>query len=162
MLYPTPELSVADQVVLTDIEEKRQSLRFQIQNSPANWTAGLRRFLTADAVAASNHIEGFRVSTADVHLVSVDPWADGNGRMSRPLQTLLIAREGVLAPEFSSIEAWLGRPRRTWAYYGELQGRGPVYRPGQDVSGWIRFNLTACQPRARTSPSRCSRWRANR
>ncbi len=27
------------------------------------------------------------------------------------LQTLLIAREGVLAPEFSSIEARLGRPR---------------------------------------------------
>lgn len=56
-------------------------------------------------------------------LVSIHPWADGNGRMSRSLQTLLIAREGVLAPEFSSIEAWLGRPGNSWEYYQELPGR---------------------------------------
>lgn len=46
-----------------------------------------------------------RAAMAHLHLVSIHPWADGNGRMSRSLQTLLIAREGVLAPEFSSIEA---------------------------------------------------------
>jgi hypothetical protein len=57
-----------------------------------------------------------------VNRVSIHPWADGNGRMSRSLQTLLIAREGVLAAEFSSIEAWLGRPGNTWEYYRELDG----------------------------------------
>jgi hypothetical protein len=30
------------------------------------WTDGLRRFLTADAIAASNSIEGFKVSTVGV------------------------------------------------------------------------------------------------
>ncbi len=49
-----------------------------------------------------------RAAMAHLHLVSIHPWADGNGRMSRSLQTLMIAREGELAPKFSSIEAWLG------------------------------------------------------
>jgi len=60
-----------------------------------------------------------RAAMAHLNLVAIHPWADGNGRMSRSLQTLMIAREGVLAPEFSSIEAWLGRPGNTWEYYRE-------------------------------------------
>jgi Fic family protein len=87
---------------------------------------------------------------AHLHLVSIHPWADGNGRMSRSLQTLMIAREGVLAPEFSSIEAWLGRPGNTWEYYRELQRRGATYQPDQDVAGWLRFNLTAYHQQAQT------------
>lgn len=43
----------------------RHELRHQV-HAPAKWTDGLRNFLTADAVAASNSIEGFRVSTVDV------------------------------------------------------------------------------------------------
>ncbi|WP_163548408.1 Fic family protein, partial [Candidatus Frankia nodulisporulans] len=256
----------------------RETLRHQIQAAPAKWTVGLRKFLTADAVAASNSIEGFTVATIDVedlmdgerdvevsdenreetlacprmmtslqtlhdaedfrygkglinalhwmlqghhhtvrrpagqwrrglvyvtdardpsiaaytapdaetvpalmaelvdwlnnddgtpalvraamahlHLVSIHPWADGNGRMSRSLQTLMIAREGVLAPEFSSIEAWLGRPGNTWEYYRELADRGPTYLPDQDVSSWIRFNLTACHQQAQTVAGRLDR-----
>lgn len=249
----------------------RLELRHQAQDKPAEWTGRLQTFLTADAVAASNSIEGFRVSTVDVedliagekdvdvsekdrdetlayvrmmtyvqtlhdvddfaysksfinalhwmlqghrhsarkpagqwrpgpayvtdardpsiavytapdspdvpilmaelvdwlnepdgthpliraamahlHLVSIHPWADGNGRMSRSLQTLMIAREGVLAPEFSSIEAWLGRPGNTWEYYQVLGRRGSEYQPNQDVSEWVRFNLISklrpCMP----------------
>ena len=44
----------------------RGRLRHQVQGNPAVWAEGLRKFLTADAVAASNSIEGFRVSTVDV------------------------------------------------------------------------------------------------
>lgn len=84
-----------------------------------------------------------RAAMAHLHLVSIHPWNDGNGRMSRSLQTLMIAREGVLAPEFSSIEAWLGRPGNTWEYYRELGARGATYLPDQDVHSWIRFNLIA-------------------
>ncbi|MBL7253314.1 Fic family protein [Actinoplanes sp. LDG1-01] len=259
----------------------RERLRHQVQDRPGKWTSGLRKFLTADAVAASNSIEGFRVSTQDVqdlmdgerdvdvsdenreetlayqrmmtyvqslhdvadfeygkgllnalhwmlqghrhtrnkpagqwragpvyvtdprdprvaaytapdagdvpdlmaelvdwlnadsdihpliraamahlHLVSIHPWADGNGRMSRSLQTLMIAREGTLAPEFSSIEAWLGRPGNTWEYYQELQRRGATYRPEQDVSGWIRFNLVAYHQQAQTVQKRLDQSRA--
>ena len=271
MLYPTPSLTSDDERVLAEIEVMRDQLRHQIAASPTKWTAGLRRHLTADAVASSNAIEGFKVATIDVqdliagerdvdvseenraetlayqhmmtylqtlhdvvdftydksllnglhwmlqghrhsrtklagqwrrstvyvsdpddpsvaaytapdakdvpglmaelvawlntddgvhplvraalghlHLVSIHPWSDGNGRMSRSLQTLMIAREGILAPEFSSIEAWLGRSRHTWAYYQELQSRGAVYQPDQSVSSWIRFNLTAYHQQAQT------------
>jgi Fic family protein len=66
MLYPTPDLPPADQQVLADIERMREALRHQVANTPPQWIAHLRKFLTADAVAASNSIEGFRVSTVDV------------------------------------------------------------------------------------------------
>lgn len=278
MLYPTPRLDADDQRVLGEIDRARESLKHQVSSSPAKWTAGLRKFLTADAVAASNSIEGFKVSTVDVEdlldgerdvdvsdenreetlayqqmmtyvqtlhdssdfsfskgllnglhwmlqghrhsvrkpagqwrrgavyvtdardpsiaaytapdaadvpglvyelidwlnsddrshplvraamahldLVSIHPWADGNGRMSRSLQTLMIAREGVLAPEFSSIEAWLGRPGNTWEYYRELARRGAEYLPDQDVSSWVRFNLTAYHQQAQTVQGRIDR-----
>lgn len=277
MLYPTPKLDADDQRVLDEIGRRRESLKHQVNSSPTKWAAGLRKFLTADAVAASNSIEGFKVSTVDVEdlldgerdvevsdenrqetlayqqmmtyiqtlhdptdfsysngllnalhwmlqghrhsnrkpagqwrgtvyvtdardpsiaaytapdatdvpglmhelidwlnsddrshplvraamahldLVSIHPWADGNGRMSRSLQTLMIAREGVLAPEFSSIEAWLGRPGNTWEYYRELARRGAEYLPDQDVSSWVRFNLTAYHQQAQTVQGRLDR-----
>ncbi|MGW4807229.1 Fic family protein [Kitasatospora sp. NPDC004272] len=278
MLFPTPPLAVDDERVLDEIESMRLALRHQVRTAPVKWTEGLRKFLTADAVAASNSIEGFRVSTVDVEdllegerdvevseenreetlayqrmmtyiqtlhdvddfsyskellnalhwmlqghrhtvrkpagqwrrgpvyvtdardpsiaaytapdaeevpslmgelvdwlndgddthplvraamahlqLVSIHPWADGNGRMSRSLQTLMIAREGVLAPEFSSIEAWLGRPGNTWEYYRELGRRGSEFLPDQNVSGWVRFNLTAYHQQAQTVQGRLDR-----
>lgn len=278
MLYPTPQLNSQDETVLAEVDSMRERLRHQVQSVPAKWAGGLRKFLTADAVAASNSIEGFKVSTVDVedlmageqdvdvsdedreetlayqrmmtylqtlhdapdfrfskgqlnalhwilqghrhtsrkpagqwrsgpvyvtdardpsiaaytapdaeqlpaladelvawlntpddthalvraamahlHLVSIHPWCDGNGRMSRSLQTLLIAREGVLAPEFSSIEAWLGRPGNTWEYYQVLARRGAHYRPDQDVSEWISFNLLAYHQQAQTVHARFER-----
>ncbi|MCX4757176.1 Fic family protein [Kitasatospora purpeofusca] len=278
MLFPIPVLTARDEGVLHDVESMRLALRHQVRSAPSKWTEGLRKFLTADAVAASNSIEGFKVATVDVedllegerdvevseenreetlayqrmmtyiqtlfdvedfsyskgllnalhwmlqghrhtvrkpagqwrrgpvyvtdardpsiaaytapdagdvsalmgelvdwlnsddgthplvraamahlHLVAIHPWADGNGRMSRSLQTLMIAREGVLAPEFSSIEAWLGRPGNTWEYYRELGRRGSEYVPDQDVSSWVRFNLTAYHQQAQTVRARLER-----
>lgn len=275
MLFPASALTADDARVLAEVDRMREQLRHEIQAKPGKWAGGLRKFLTADSVAASNSIEGFKVSTVDVedliagerdvevseenkaetlayermmtyiqtlhevddfayskgflnalhwmlqghrhterrpagqwrpgpvyvtdardpsiaaytapdadlvpaltgelvdwlntddgthplvraamahlHLVSIHPWADGNGRMSRSLQTLMIAREGVLAPEFSSIEAWLGRPGNTWEYYQVLGRRGSTYRPDQDVSEWIRFNLTAYHQQAQTVHAR--------
>lgn len=98
-----------------------------------------------------------RAAMAHLHLVSIHPWSDGNGRMSRSLQTLMIAREGALAPEFSSIEAWLGRPGNTWEYYRELNARGASYQPDQDVASWLRFNLTAYHQQAQTVSNRMRR-----
>jgi len=278
LLYSTPRLGLDDQRVLAEIDDMRRELQHAVRDTPAKWTEGLRKFLTADAIAASNSIEGFKVSTVDVidlmegehdvdvsdenqaetlayqhmmtyiqtlhdvadfrytkgflnalhwmlqghhhtprkpagqwrrgvvyvtdardpsiavytapdedrlpglmgelidwlndpdgthllvnaamahlNLVSIHPWADGNGRMSRSLQTLMIAREGVLAPEFSSVEAWLGRPGNTWEYYRVLRDRGAEYRPDQDVSEWIRFNLTAYHEQAQAVRSRLQR-----
>lgn len=284
MLYSTPEITAEDARVLGEIDGMRRDLRHAVRDTPVKWTEGLGKYLTADAISASNSIEGFQVATVDVadlmegehdidiseenlaetvayqhmmtyiqtlhdvpdftyskgllnalhwmlqghrhtvrkpagqwrrgpvyvtdardssiavytapdaaevpalmtelvdwlnasadthalvkaamahlQLVSIHPWADGNGRMSRSLQTLLIAREGVLTPEFSSIEAWLGRPGNTWEYYRSLASRGAVFRPAQDVSSWVRFNLTAYHEQAQAVRNRLARsglvWR---
>jgi fido (protein-threonine AMPylation protein) len=51
--------------------------------------------------------------------MSVHPFRDGNGRISRIIQSLVLARGGALAPEFVSIEEYLGR--NTDAYFTTLQ-----------------------------------------
>ncbi|GAA4514490.1 MULTISPECIES: Fic family protein [Nonomuraea] len=85
-----------------------------------------------------------RASMAHLNLVMIHPWADGNGRMSRALSTLVFAREALLPPEFSSIEEWLGRGQNTYAYYQVLQEVGGAgWRPGGDAYEWIRFCLRA-------------------
>ncbi|AQZ60236.1 Filamentation induced by cAMP protein Fic [[Actinomadura] parvosata subsp. kistnae] len=85
-----------------------------------------------------------RASMAHLNLVKIHPWADGNGRMSRALSTLVFAREAVLPAEFSSIEEWLGRGQNTYAYYQILQEvGGPVWSPERDTHPWITFCLRA-------------------
>jgi Fic family protein len=90
-----------------------------------------------------------RASMAHLNLVMVHPFRGGNGRMARALQTLVLAREGILAPEFCSIEEYLGR--NTQAYYDVLArvGRG-TWRPESEARPWVRFSLTAYYRQAQT------------
>ncbi|MCP9488841.1 MAG: Fic family protein [Solirubrobacteraceae bacterium MAG38_C4-C5] len=74
-----------------------------------------------------------RAAMAHLHVVSVRPFRDGNGRISRIVQSLVLAREGLLAPEFVSIEEYLGR--NTEAYYATLQKvHGGAYQPERDAA----------------------------
>ena len=88
-----------------------------------------------------------RAAMAHLNLVNIHPWRDGNGRMSRCLHTLVLARDGVLAPEFSSIEEWLGSGRNTYDYYDVLREVGGLRwspgTPGRDTHPWVRFCLRA-------------------
>ncbi|HNK39141.1 MAG TPA: Fic family protein, partial [Microthrixaceae bacterium] len=90
-----------------------------------------------------------RAAMAHLNLVMIHPYSDGNGRMARCLQTLVLAREQILAPEFSSIEEYLGR--NTTAYYDVLAtvGQG-AWNPGNDALPWVRFCLTAHHRQAQT------------
>ena len=67
-----------------------------------------------------------RAAMAHLNLTMIHPFSDGNGRMARCLQTLALATGGIVPPEFSSIEEYLGRD--TQRYYGVLTevGPGPV------------------------------------
>lgn len=79
---------------------------------------------------------------AHLNLVMIHPFSDGNGRMARCLQTLVLARSGVAHPLFSSIEEYLGR--NTLPYYGVLAHVGNrAWHPERDARPWIRFCLTA-------------------
>ncbi|HEY1456897.1 MAG TPA: Fic family protein [Solirubrobacteraceae bacterium] len=94
-----------------------------------------------------------RAAMAHLNLVMVHPFRDGNGRMARALQTLVLAREQIMAPVFSSIEEYLGR--NTDAYYEVLgtvgEGR---WNPQHDARPWLRFCLTAHYHQARTQVRR--------
>jgi Fic family protein len=83
-----------------------------------------------------------RAAVAHLNLVMIHPFSDGNGRMARCLQTLVLAREQISAPVFSSIEEYLGRNTR--AYYDILAeiGQG-AWHPEHDARPWVRFCLTA-------------------
>lgn len=85
-----------------------------------------------------------RASMAHLNLVCIHPWRDGNGRTARCLHTLVLARDGVLASEFSSIEQWLGDEVHTVQYYQALQEtQGGTFQPERDARPWLRFALTA-------------------
>lgn len=90
-----------------------------------------------------------RAGMAHLNLVMIHPFRDGNGRMARCLQTLVLAREGVLAPQFCSIEEYLGA--NTQAYYNVLaEVGGGSWHPERDARPWVRFTLTAHLRQART------------
>lgn len=90
-----------------------------------------------------------RAAMAHLNLVMIHPFSDGNGRMARCLQSLVLAREGILAPQFSSVEEYLGA--NTDDYYAVLaevgQGR---WQPNGDARPWVRFMLTAHYRQAQT------------
>lgn len=90
-----------------------------------------------------------RAAMAHLNLVMIHPFRDGNGRMARALQTLVLARDRILAPAFSSVEEYLGA--NTDAYYDVLArtGRGS-WHPENDTHDWIRFSLKAHHIQAQT------------
>jgi Fic family protein len=86
---------------------------------------------------------------AHLNLAMIHPFRDGNGRMARALQTLVLTRDDVVSPEFCSIEEWLGR--NTEPYYailGEV-GQGS-WHPENDALPWVRFCLVAHYQQAAT------------
>ena len=83
-----------------------------------------------------------RAAMGHLNLVMIHPFSDGNGRMARCLQTLILAREGILESPFSSIEEHLGR--HTQKYYDVLARVGEgKWSPQNDARPWIQFCLTA-------------------
>lgn len=145
---------------------------YSLHNRPGRWRAGaiyVRKEETGEIVHEGPDIDRVpglidelmtslnapsnaglvQAGVAHLNLAMIHPFRDGNGRMARCLQSLVIARGGILAPVFMSIEEYLGR--NTQAYYdvlGEV-GRG-TWQPGNDARPWVRFTLTAHLRQART------------
>lgn len=97
-----------------------------------------------------------QAAMAHLNLVMIHPFRDGNGRMARALQTMVLAQKGIAEPEFSSIEEWLGS--NTEDYYRVLAatGRGH-WNPDADAHLWVSFNLRAHHLQAQTVRSRWHR-----
>ena len=94
-----------------------------------------------------------RAAMAHLNLVMVHPFRDGNGRMARALQTLVLSRGGITEPAFSSIEEWLGA--NTDDYYRVLATTGAgSWHPDRDCGLWLSFNLRAHHMQAQTMQRR--------
>jgi Fic family protein len=90
-----------------------------------------------------------RASLAHLNLAMIHPFRDGNGRMARALQTLLLTKDGVLSPIFCSIEEWLGQNTRS--YYKILADTGQgQWSPQNSALPWVRFCLHAHYQQAAT------------
>lgn len=71
-----------------------------------------------------------------------------DGRISRIVQSLTLARERLVTPEFGSIEQYLGQ--HTPAYDAALSDvQGGSYQPKRDASGWVDFCVRAHLDQAR-------------
>ena len=102
-----------------------------------------------------------RAAMAHLHLVSVHPFRDGNGRISRIVQSLVLALNGLLSPEFGSIEEYLAS--HTPQYYSVLQEvQGGRYQPERDATPWISFcidaHLEQARQRLRQVETASARW----
>ncbi len=104
-----------------------------------------------DQIKGSDSVESSTVLGAMAHLnlAMIHPFKDGNGRMARALQTLVISQNGISSPTFCSIEEWLGR--NTPAYYDILKevGQGS-WHPRNSALPWVRFCLVAHYQQAAT------------
>lgn len=83
-----------------------------------------------------------RAAMAHLNLTSVHPFRDGNGRISRIVQSLVLALDGARSPEFFSIEEYLGT--HTQDYYAALRAvQAGGYHPERDATPWVEFCVTA-------------------
>lgn len=151
-------------------------LKYDLQKHPGRWRPGpiyIRREATDEIVYEGppselvpeligemlEQLEGddgpvpVKAAMAHLNLTLIHPFSDGNGRMARCLQTLVLARDRVIAPVFSSIEEFLGR--NTGAYYAVLEDVGAGgWNPERDARKWLRFCLRAHYFQANTTMRR--------
>jgi len=172
-------LQVADDDDFAYSSQLLKSLHFMmtnydLQNRPGRWRSGaiyvrkedtgeivyegpppeqvpalVEELITSLNVPSAREPRLIQAGMAHLNLVMIHSFRDGNGRMARCLQSLVLARAGVLSPVFISIEEYLGR--NTQKYYGVLaEVGGGAWHPENDARPWVRFMITAHLRQART------------
>jgi Fic family protein len=108
----------------------------------ADEVPALMTSLMDELATASSADPLVQAAMAHLNLVLIHPFRDGNGRMARALQTLVLSRGGIGEPAFSSIEEWLGG--NTADYYRLLAATGGGgWHPHRPADLWVKFNLRA-------------------
>lgn len=123
------------------------------QGPPAEVVPDLMALLSHQLAEPAAGDPLIRAAMAHLNLVMIHPFSDGNGRMARALQTMVIAQDQVVEPMFSSVEEWLGH--NTQDYYDVLAATGQgSWNPGNDASLWLKFSLRAHHIQAHTMQRR--------
>jgi Fic family protein len=98
--------------------------------------------LIGDLISREGTFAPVMGAMAHLNLTMIHPFKDGNGRMARALQSLVIARAGMSDPTFCSIEEWLGE--NTLEYYKVLEDVGQgKWSPQNNALPFVRFCLKA-------------------
>lgn len=133
-VYRTSDVSVVD--------ESSQSVTYQAP--PADQLGNLMgAYVDSLAMLDDEGVDAIiQGAMAHLNLVMIHPFREGNGRISRVMQSLLLYRGGVDEAQFVSIEEYLGRHTRE--YYDVLADvGGGHWDPTRNALPWIRFVLTA-------------------
>ncbi|HET8565658.1 MAG TPA: Fic family protein [Solirubrobacterales bacterium] len=102
-----------------------------------------------------------RAAMAHLNLISIHPFRDGNGRISRIVQSLVLALDGARSPEFFSIEEYLGD--HTQDYYAALRKvQAGGYQPQRNATSWVAFcieaHISQAQQRLAQIEEAAERW----
>ena len=117
--------------------------QFVYTGPPAEWVAELMQGLVQQiAVWVRDDPPEIAAAKAHFGLVSIHPFADGNGRTARLLADLILAQRGHHADAMLSLSSVL-RERRS-EYYETLQeSQGSVFSERVDVTAFVRFHSAA-------------------
>ena len=83
-----------------------------------------------------------KAALAHLNLVAIHPFADGNGRTARVVDSLVMYGSGFKSQDLVSLEAYFGRDNRGY-YEAFASVLGPRYAPPHDVTEWIEYYLHA-------------------
>ena len=123
----------------------------------AKLVPGLMAELIASLNARDEIPVFIRAAMAHLNLAAIHPFLDGNGRTARTLHTFVLARDGIAAPPFASIDEYLAV--NTDKYYKVMDEVDEgVWRPERDARPWVRFCLTAHLWQARMLMRRTSEY----
>jgi Fic family protein len=96
-----------------------------------------------------------RAAMAHLNLVTIRPFPNGNGKLGRCLQSLVLARQGTLTPTYFSVDEYLSQ--NIQSYFDVLAAVGAgSWQPDRDARPWVRFMLTAHLRQAQTLKRRLS------
>lgn len=102
-------------------------------SSSDSWTRSWNGFQTARDTPL------VRAALAQLNLIAIHPFEDGNGRTARLLSALEMIRDGAVAPELISVEAYLRRNRDE--YISALnEAVGYTYDPeNHPATSWLEY-----------------------
>ena len=90
-----------------------------------------------------------RAAMTHLNLAMLHPFTDGNGRTARCIHSAVFATDGIVAPEFSSIEEYVGYNQQE--YYEVLsEVGGGRWNPTRNAKPWVRFCLVGHYRQAQT------------